>query len=505
MFSMREWATSAACWSFAAVGLGQDPPPSAPAVSFVNATEASGFVSAPGFGGHGIQIADVNGDGWLDVYVTNIFDETQDRPDLLFINQKQDPPRFTEEGRQRGVADDGFFMGLSEESHAAVFADLDADGDFDLFNAHTWNGHNRLYRNEGQGRFVDISEGAGLDVTDLGSRGVGAADFNGDGRLDIFVSGWQAKQPIIYWNQGGFLFERQRIKGVDNRPFANQGITIANFDGDGFPDLALTAFEYLQEDTVGPVALLRNDGERFIDVTDFAGIRYDRTIRDYRGSNGWSFADIDNDGDQDALIAGYHGAQLYGNNGKGRFQLLQRFEGLYYMGAFGDVDNDGDLDLYLSGDGGIYFNDRGHFSYRDGLIEGVGADARAAVFADVNNDGALDLVIASKLGPNTLLVNRTRQGSYVTVSLIGPSGEAGALGARATLYEAGHVGEEGFLRGFREVRGATGYCAQETPLAHFGVEPGKNYDLSVWFADGSTWVEKGLAPGRIQTIDARKR
>lgn len=468
-------------------------------VCFTDATLSAGFSSLDTFGGHGIQVADVNGDGWLDVYVTHIGEPAENRPDLLFINQGTNPTRFEEAGLEAGVSDEGYFQESSEESHAAVFADLDNDGDFDLFNAHTWNGHNRLYRNEGEGRFVDISDSAGIDVTDIGSRGVTAADMNGDGLLDIVVSAWQGAQPVIYWNLGQLHFERRRLSGVDNRAFANQGITAADYTNDRLPDLALTAFEFIDNEGMGPVALLKNETDRFVDSTDFSSVVYEKWLRNAGGTNGWSFADVDNDGYLDTLIAGAHGAKLYRNTGEGRFYLAHRFEGIYYMGAFGDVDNDGDTDLYLAGDSGIYLNNgSGEFSFKaDVGLTDIGFDARSAVFADMNNDGALDLLIASKQGRNSFFLNQSAPGAWLKVSLRGPSGDVGAFGAKVYLYEAGHGDDPDYLRGFREARGATGYCAQDPPILHFGVESQTLYDIVVLFQDGSRIVRDGVGAGAM--------
>jgi hypothetical protein len=481
----------------ASVGSAQDA-----AVRFENATESSGFTSLASFGGHGIQVVDVDSDGWLDVYVTNIFSELEDRPDLLFLNQRETALRLSERGVEKAVEDDGFYGTTSNETHAAVFADLDNDGDFDLFNARTWNGSNRLYRNEGPGPFVDLSEGAGIEVTDLGTRGVAAADFDGNGFVDVLVSAWQGAQPIVYWSSGGLRFERERVHGIDDRPSANQGVTVADVNGDGLPDVALTSFEYRQEETVGPVSVLLNDGDRrFHDATETLGFSYPRAGRDYRGTNGFSFADVDGDGDLDGFISGYHGSILFRNE-SGRFRPIQRFEGVHYTGAFGDVDNDSDLDLYITGEAGdfvegVFLNDgSGAFTLSPKSLTGVGNDSRAGVFADLNNDGALELLIASKQGPNTLFVNRSPKTSAIQISLTGPNGEAGALGARVRLYQGG------VLRGFREVRGASGYCAQESPRVHFGAETGATYDVEVRFPNGATLTRTGLAPG-IHHINAR--
>ena len=478
-------------------------------------SEEAGFHSLELFGGHGIQVADVDGDGWLDVYVTHIFDPSQDRPDLLFLNQRRDPPAFEEIGQAAGVADDGFFVvrgedgsaaAVSEESHAAVFADLDNDGDFDLFNAHTWSGHNRLYRNEGGGRFVDLTESAGIDVTDIGTRGVGAADLDGDGLVDIVLTAWQNAQPVVYWNLGGLRFARLRVQGADNRAFANQGITIVDFDGDRQPDIALTSFEHVQTEGVGPVALLRNLSARFADVTDYAGIEYPQTSSDFRGANGWSFADVDNDGFVDVLVTGSHGARLYRNNGEGRFHLIRRLEGAWYTGAFGDVDNDGDLDLYLAGDSGLYLNDgRGGFEFRGGIgLEGIGTDARSAVFADANNDGALDLIIASKQGPNTFFLNRSRLGAWLKVELVAPSGEIGAIGSRVSLFSEGRLGSVEAMVGVRVVQASTGYCSQDPAILHFGVAANELFDLEVEFPDGTTRARRGLTPNQLVRVDGRE-
>ncbi len=474
---------------------------------FRNVTAEAGFLSLQGYGGHGIQVADVDGDGLLDVYVTHIFDPKQNRPDLLFRNLGGSPPRFEEIGLAAGVADDGFFPvtledgtveEYSEESHAAVFADFDNDGDLDLFNGHTWNGHHRLYRNDGGARFVDISDSAGIDPRDLGPRGVGAADLDGNGLLDILVSAWAGHIPNVYMNQGGLRFERFRLQGDANEAFANQGVAIVDVNRDRKPDIALTAFEYVDGGAgLGPLALLASDTGRFVERTEFSGLAYERTSNDYRGTNGFSFQDIDNDADLDVVVTGYHGSKLYRNNGEGRFNLLRRFEGVHYTAAFGDVDLDGDLDLYFAGDTGVYLNDgSGEFSLQEGIgVDGIGVDARSAVFADMDNDGDLDLLIASKQGPNTFFLNEAPAGGWMKVALTAPNGEKGAIGAEVALYR------DEALVGYRVVQTATGYCSQDPSLLHFGVDPAGTYDLRVTFKEGATVARTGLAPGQVVEVN----
>ena len=482
-----------------------DPPA---ALSFTNATAESGFTSLLDVGGHGIQVADIDGDGLLDVYVTHIFDPMQNRPDLLFRNLGGSPQRFEEIGLVAGVADDGFYAleledgtveEFSEESHAAVFADFDNDGDLDLFNGHTWSGHHRLYRNDGGARFVDISDSAGIDVRDLGPRGVGAADLDGDGLLDIVVTAWQEFVPNVYMNRGGMRFKRARLQGDADPAFANQGLGLVDISGDGKPDIALSAFEHVAGAGVGPISILTNESPRFVESTAFTGLEYAQTTSDFRGTNGYSFQDIDNDGDLDVVITGFHGSKLYRNNGEGRFNLVRVFEGVHYTAAFGDVDNDGDLDLYLAGDAGIYLNDlnegTGAFRMVSGIgLEGIGTDARSAVFADMDNNGSLDLLIASKQGPNTFFRNNSLSGDWLGVTLTGPSGERGAVGAAVSLSKGGE------LVGYRVVQSTTGYCSQDPARLHFGVDAAGTYDLLVRFQDGSELTRAGLSPGQVVVI-----
>ena len=373
-------------------------------------------------------------------------------------------------------ADDGFFPltledgtveEFSEESHAAVFADFDNDGDLDLFNGHTWSGHHRLYRNDGGARFVDISDSAGIDVRDLGPRGVAAADLDGNGFLDIIVTAWEGFIPNVYMNLGGLRFERQRLQGDASADFANQGLSVVDITRNGKPDLALSAFEFVPGVGVGPIAILANRSGRLVENTGFTGLEYEQTTSDFRGTNGYSFQDIDNDGDLDVVITGFHGSKLYRNNGEGRFNLVRRFDGLHYTAAFGDVDNDGDLDLYLAGSTGVHLNDgAGAFTFQDGGLTGIGEDARSAVFADMDNDGALDLLVASKQGPNTFFRNNGAAGGWLGVAVTAPqwrkrrdgcgshadSGrQRGGLSSRAIVHRVLQPGpfQASFRGGFR--------------------------------------------------------
>jgi hypothetical protein len=466
---------------------------------FANITNQAGFVSLRNFGGHGVQAADVTGDGFDDIYVTNIADPKVDRRELFFVNQGDGT--FAERALEAGIEDDGFFEGNSEESHAAVWADFDNDGDYDLFNAHTWTGRSRLYRNDGDGRFVDLTESAGIQVINLESRGVAAGDIDGDGRVDIVLSAWEGRRNIAYINRGNFRFQRRDSLGIDGRELFNQGIMLTDYDADGDLDLASTGW-FALDLPFGPIALYQNRGMGvFTDVTEQSGITFKENVP----GNGWAFADVDNDGDLDALVIGQDRAKLYLNVGGGKFQFAQDFSRGHFTAAFGDFDHDGDLDIYFAGNQAIFENNGRGFFRRvpvDGLA-GVGANPRAVSLVDIDNDGDLDLAVASKRGPNTLFRNNLNDANWLQVELRSPQGEAGAFGARVYVYDAGRLDDPAHLTGMREAQSANGYCAQNSPVLHFGVRAGNTYDVKVKFLDGTTVTRLGVQATQRISIDGK--
>lgn len=460
---------------------------------FTNITASSRFFSLNNHGGHGVQCADTTDDGLVDIYVTNIFTRYENRPDLFFVNLGNGS--FREQGAQAGIADDGYFGAVSEESHAAVFADFDNDGDYDLFNAHTWTGNHRLYRNDGNGRFSDVSERDGIEVVDRGTRGVAAGDVNGDGFLDLVVSAWTDVPMQLYLGRGNLSFTLGTQFGTRATRLANQGIMLVDYDGDGDLDLVATGHQFANP-PVGPIAVYRNDGRgNFVDATEASGMTFES-----EGTNGWSFGDFDNDGDLDGVIVGGSQSKVYLNQGGGRFRLQQVLLSGNYTAALGDFDHDSDLDIYIGGKGAIYSNNgQARFELVDNVgLVGIGNDARGTAVVDIDRDGDLDIVVASKRGPNTLFRNDLNDENWLQIRLIGPQGDAGAFGTKVYVYDSRHVDEPAHLRGFRQARGATGYCAQDSPVLHFGVPGGQAYDVKAVFPNGKFFIAKGVdAPAEI--------
>ena len=461
---------------------------------FSDATFPSGLAGPPPIplGGHGAAFADATGDGKPDLYITtHLADPAADQ---FFVNQGGG--RFLEAGVSWGIAD------IDAGSHGAAWGDLDNDGDFDLFNGTTGidtGAPNDVYRNDGRGRFRDVTPSAMQDRRE-GTRGVALFDMDRDGDLDAFaVSGWlgsgdpPGERNELYRNDGDM-----RFSPVDNDVAifapAGQGVTDTDFDGDGDIDLIAGNRE-------GDLVILRNgvNGFTLVDPAEI-GIRH-------RAYSGVTTADIDNDGDFDMLLVGLDAAgetigHLYRNHGSGTFGYLRSYLDIDgYMGAFADLDHDGDLDLVFAGDDVAYLNDgAGVFSAGPPVpVAGID-DPRAIAFADVDADGDLDFAIGVNRSRNWLIrndlaVDRT---NWLKIRLRSGQGQAGAFGAKVAVYPPGGGGRP---LAVRESRSANGYLGQDDPVLHVGLGIHTLVDVVVTFIDGATRVLSGVPSNQTVTID----
>lgn len=462
-------------------------------LSFTDITLSAGTggPTAPGqLGGHGVMFADVDQNGRPDLYITMIFNDPM--ADLFFLNQNG--KRFMEEGAQRGIADyDG-------GSHGTCFADLDNDGDYDLFNGTTWHrpaypAINNIFQNDGTGRFKDVTRTSGIpsDRT-WPTRAVLALDMDSDGDLDLFcVTNYQGtKDPPeerneIYRNDGNMEFTPIDSGALFTAP-CGQGATDTDYDGDGDVDI-------IAANRTGDVNILRNDGAGGFTLIPPMSIGIRHPAHD-----GISTADVDNDGDLDMLLAGDDEGHLYLNDGRGAFAHKQSFANTDgYMGGFADLDNDGDVDLVFAGDDLAYLNDgRGRFSPGPPVpVSGIN-DPRGIAFADIDGDGDPDFAVGCKRSRNWLIRNDLNGGHWLKVRLVSPSGQAGAFGAKTRIYTAGQTGKT--MLGFRESRSNNGYLGQDDPVLHFGLGSHRSVDVVVTFLGGTTARRAQVAADQIILI-----
>jgi hypothetical protein len=280
-----------------------------------------------------------------------------------------------------------------------AWADFDGDGDPDRFVGFN-GGRSRLYRNEGNGRFVDVADSLGVRV-DRSVRTSAWGDFDADGDPDLLL-GYAGGEPVtaLWRNDGpdGFV-EAADAVGVLLRSGVTRQATWVDYDGDGDLDLFLAMRD-------GPNRLFRNDGEGFSDVTAASA------IGDPRRSVGALWLDIDEDGDLDAYVANMNGdANGLWINEEGRFADQAAAWGLADGGrALGDedqgtvrpcavdYDHDGDLDLFTAnyGPNGLFRNPGGPGPWRNVAGEvGLAVDGRydTCAWADFDHDGRVDLYV----------------------------------------------------------------------------------------------------------------
>jgi hypothetical protein len=301
--------------------------------TFTDVTHKAGLAS-PAYPSQTATWLDYDNDGLLDLYVGNESraDRTQfpkprgssgDFPAQLFRNMGDGT--FRDVARAAGVTNDRYCKGLAT-------GDFDNDGDADLYVSNF--GANRLYRNNADGTFTDIAPALGVTAPQGRSFATWFFDYNNDGWLDLFVAAYEGtldgvaasylgrqhryEPPRLYRNDAGVGFsDVTRQCGLD-RPFLPMGASFGDLDNDGFLDIYLATGAPHYE-VVIPNIMLRNDqGRRFQDVTFAGGFGH------LQKGHAVSFADVDNDGDQDVFTQmggffrgdAFHNA-LFHNRGHG--------------------------------------------------------------------------------------------------------------------------------------------------------------------------------------------
>jgi len=437
-------------------------------------------------GGHGAAWADIDSDGDPEVYVTaNYF--LQEMPDMLFISSSGQ--EFSEEAALRGVDD------IDDGTHGAVWADLDNDGDYDL-----WNGAytiNNLYVNDGTGQFADVTFQGGINKPDGKTRGVVAFDMDNDGDLDLFANNWGSEigqENELYRNEGNMTFSP--VSGGDlTLAIGSQGATGGDLDGDGDVDIILA--DYFGDHNV---FVLLNDSNGIFSLQDNALLGLPMS----GNCDGVTLGDLNNDGYLDLIIADSATKFVYVNNGNGAFSFTASFSAPGYMAAVADFDNDGDLDFYCPGDDRIFLNNgSANFDAVSnlGLPNTSSIDPRCASLSDIDDDGDLDIINIHKSGYNVLLRNDSIFSNYsIKVKLKRQSGQIGAFGTKIYIYESGHVGDANYLIALQEVSSQQGYLAQNEPVLHFGVGQRQFVDIRVIFPGGAVQDLVGFPTGTTVSV-----
>ena len=430
--------------------------------TFENVTRSAG-VGDRGYG-MGLTVGDINNDGYPDIYITNY------GPNVLYLNNRNGT--FTDISERAGVAG-------NECSVGAVFFDYDNDGLLDLYVGNyikydpdygyfyapdgfpgpmAYDGQlDRLYHNTGNNKFEEVTEKMGIDDPDGRAMGVGAADYDGDGWVDLFVANDHMVNNI-YHNIEGKLFvdEGTRTGMAFNQAgeaTISMSVDFADYNNDGLIDV------FMSDDTY--CSLYQNQGNGvFRDMAYTAGISIAAAQH-----VGWSssFIDFDNDGDVDLFKANGELKHLYGQED----QLFENVDGA----KFEDVS----VDL------GAYFQE-----------ENVG---RGACFGDYDNDGDLDGYVVNLDDQGAFLRNnRGNENNWIILKLVGTKSNRDAIGALVKISAGGkeQIGTR---------RSTTGYLSQNDSRMHFGIgKAGKVDFVEIKWPSGSTQRLENLEVNQILTI-----
>jgi signal transduction histidine kinase len=390
---------------------------------------------------------------------------------------------------------------------AAVTADLNGDGLEDIVLSGLYMGCS-FYRNVRDSRFVDWTREARLSQEFMDhSVGVVALDADSDGDLDLFVPNYMVPDRLYLNNGAGRFTEVTAASGLPLRDSSGMA-TAADLDDDGDTDLVVATWGHgvLVHENLGPVP----DAPKFRTQSLLTGPPSpggESYSLEYFNSVG--VADLDGDGLEDLVVAAQSGPPRFLRNHGGLVFVedpaflstpspAQRTIGA----SFGDFDHDGDLDLVLTGPAtGLYYENRGNHmeTIRFGSPESdsIRVYTTGSVVVDFENDGDLDLALGSDRAEMLFLQNRLDDGRSIVLEVVGPLANRSAVGARVDLYEGGRAGVPSSRLQTRRILGAAAYGSSDSKLVHFGgTEKSEAYDVVVRLPGASTKTVTGLSPGR---------
>ncbi|WP_034042991.1 VCBS repeat-containing protein [Wocania ichthyoenteri] len=476
----------------------------------------------------GVTMADVNGDGYLDIYVSVSGTKKMDRKNLLYINNQD--LTFTESAEISGVSDNGY-------SSQSTFFDYDRDGDLDLFVANYppagFQNSQKYYRNKmdnvqeedtdhlfennGEGVFINVTKKAGLFSYGL-SLSATVGDFNQDGWPDIYVSNDFSTPDYFYFNNGDGTFKEANQNTTKNTSFYGMGVDVADFNNDKLLDIFQAemnpednfrakanmssmniplfweavslgfGYQYMQNSLQLNQGIKENGLPFFSNVSRISGV----------SSTDWSWAplfiDMDNDGWKDIFIT--NGIRRDINN-KDFFKRLEKpafvnqfktHKELAEAMPFSKVPN-----YAFKNNGGIKFE---NISSNWGLdFKGF---SNGASYGDLDNDGDLDIVVNNVDSVAVIFENRSNNISkkrFLRFKLKGDAGNTFGVGTKIELNNNGDIQ-------FQEFTMTRGYLSSVEPIVHFGTgELETVKKVTITWPDGRQQELHNVPTNKIITID----
>jgi hypothetical protein len=492
----------------------------------------------------GVAVFDYDNDGNLDIFFTNGADISSLKKtspkysNRLFGNQGNGT--FTDVTEKAGLAGTGYDTGVA-------IGDFDNDGYEDIFVGGVHR--NTLYHNNGDGTFTDVTDKAGLVRSDakygpLWSVGGGWLDVNNDGLLDLFVVNYlswdvnhepdckfngkpeychpkfykELPNQLFLNNGNGTFTDVSEQAGLRSHPGKGMGIGVADYDGDGLPDVFVANDKLFN-------SLFHNKGKsHFEEVAFETGVALPEHGNLISGM-GVDFRDLNNDGNPDIAVVALANETfpIYQNNGKGGFLEITARSGMTvlsnpmagYSPNIADFDNDGWKDIFVTrGDvqspamASRSQIDQPNTVFRNvppgkwsTLTNEAGFTAqpprrhRGSAFGDFNRDGKLDLVVTALSVPAEIWMNDSPNGNHwLELALEGTKSNRDAVGARVRVVAGGQTQ-------FNHVTTASGYASSSAGPMHFGLGAAKLVDeIEIRWPSGTTQVLKNVEADRILPI-----
>jgi len=521
--------------------------PSPGPIRFEEVTDRAGIRFTHSFGaeklgsllestGGGAVWFDYNNDGLMDLYVVSGKPLAQGMHPYPLRRPPAVPPHnhlyrndgkghFTDVTDQAKVGGDLFGMG-------AIAADYDNDGFTDLLV--TGYGRAVLYRNKGDGTFEDATEKAGIQVTGW-SIGAAWLDYDKDGCVDVFIGRYVKFDPeyrnfyaadnypgpldyqpesnvLLHNNCNGTFTDVSERAGIARFKSRAMGVTAADFDGDGYPDI------YVANDKTENFLFHNQKDGTFKEIAESAGVAYGQSGEN-TSAMGPVFLDFDHDGRVDLWVTDSKYNRLMRNAGKLKFEDVTERAGISQLAAqyvswgtgVQDFDNDGRDDLFIVHGGLIHMIPQEHTVFRgvgDWKFEDVSLSAgpffdvksvgRGAAFADYDNDGKVDVFLVNLGGPAFLLHNTSpAPNHWISVKLIGHKSNRDGIGAQVEVMAGG-------TRQQRERTAGSGYLSQNDPRVHFGLGSAVKIDrLTITWPSGAKQVMENLPVDRVVTVEEK--
>ena len=485
--------------------------------------------------GAGAVWFDYNNDGLMDLYVVSGKDlgkgmhpyplrQRSKSPAHNHLFRNDGKGKFTDVSDAAGVGGDLFSM-------AAIAADYDNDGRVDLLV--TGYGKVTLYRNKGDGTFEDVTAKAGIEVPGW-SIGAAWLDYDRDGCVDLFIGRYLKFDPeyrayyaadnypgpldyepetnvLLHNNCNGTFTDVSVASGIAHSKGRAMGVTAADFDGDGYPDI------YVANDKTENFLFHNQKNGTFQEIAARAGVAYGQNGEN-TSAMGPVFQDFDHSGLVDLWVSDSKYDRLMKNVGQLRFKDVTQAAGISQLAAqyvswgtgVHDFDNDGLDDIFVVHGGLIHmvpqehsvFHNLGNLKFEDvagsaGAFFARKSVGRGAAFADYDNDGRVDAFIVNLGGPAFLLHNVSPAGHWVSVKLVGRKSNRDGIGAKVEVLAAGKRQQHERIAG-------AGYLSQDDPRVHFGLGTAATVErITVTWPSGIRQVLENPPADRIVTIEEK--